>query len=89
MRQVQFSPKAFAGLVLLVVALAALFSIDNGSGPIGRVWPTLMLCLLTGGAVAIWARMWRARGNPYQVKRAEAESLYGVLPESLRNWLFP
>jgi hypothetical protein len=89
MKQVHFSARACTALAIFVVAFAALLSIDKGSGPISRVWPILMLCLLVGAMVAICARMWRARGNPYQVRRAEAEGLYGVLPESLRNWLFP
>jgi hypothetical protein len=89
MTQFHFSPKAAVGFVLLVVAFGILISVDRGSGEISRLWPFLMLCLLVGGSFAIYRRMWRARANPDELRKAEAQGLYGVLPEKLRNWLFP
>jgi hypothetical protein len=33
--------------------------------------------------------MWRARNNTDQIRKVEAQGLYGVLPKQLRRWLFP
>jgi hypothetical protein len=89
MRQVHFSPRALTGFIFFVLAFALVFSIDKGSGSVSRAWPVLILALLIGSTFAIYRRMWRARGNPDHFKKAEAQGLYGVLPEKLRNWLFP
>jgi predicted choloylglycine hydrolase len=40
-------------------------------------------------ALTINRRMWSARRDFEAVKRIEGESLYGILPKRLREWLFP
>ena len=89
MGRVHFSPKAFAGFVVFLVAFGLLVSMDQGSGPISRAWPVLMSVFLLGGTFAIYRRMWRARNSSDDIRRAEAQGLYGVLPKKLRVWLFP
>ena len=89
MRQVRFSPKALTGFIFFVLAFALLLSIDQGSGPVSRAWPILILALLISSTFAIYRRMWHARENAHDVRKAETQGLYGVLPEKLRNWLFP
>lgn len=89
MGRVHFSPKAFAGFVVFLVAFGLLVSMDQGSGPISRAWPILMSVFLLGGTFAIYRQMWRARNSSDDIRRAEAQGLYGVLPKKLRIWLFP
>jgi hypothetical protein len=48
-----------------------------------------MLVFVLSGTFAIYRRMWRARGGAGEIRKAEAQGLYGVLPEELRRWLFP
>ena len=89
MGHVRFSPQAFAGFIVLLLAFGILISIDKGSGPISRAWPSLMLVFVLGGTFAIYRRMWRARNSSDEIRKAEAQGLYGVLPSKLRIWLFP
>jgi hypothetical protein len=48
-----------------------------------------MLVFVLGGTFAIYRRMWGARSNTDEIRKVEAQGLYGVLPKKLRNWLFP
>jgi hypothetical protein len=89
MGHVHFSPKALAGFLLFLLAFSLLLSIDRGSGPISRVWPILMLVCVLGATFAIYRQMWRARESSDEVRKAEAQGLYGVLPEKWQRWLFP
>jgi hypothetical protein len=88
MGPIHFSLKALVGFVLFLIAFGLLISMDQGSGPVSRAWPFLILVFVVGGTFAIYRRMWRARKNPDQIKKAQAQGLYGVLPMKLRNWLF-
>jgi hypothetical protein len=85
MRQVHFSLKALAGFVFFLLPFGVLVSIDKGSGPISRAWPILILILLVGGTFAIYRRMWHSRENSHDIRKAEAQGLYGVLPKKLRT----
>jgi hypothetical protein len=89
MGQVHFSPKALVGLIVFLLVFALLIDLDHGSGPLSRAWPSLMLIGMLGATAVIYRRMWRARNDPGELGKAEAQSLYGVLPEKLRNWIFP
>src|SRR5215475_34528 len=89
MSQFHFSPKALGVSFLFLVAFAVLIAVDRRSGAISRIWPFLMLYLFIGGSLVIYRRVWRVRGNPIELRKAEAQSLYGVLPDKLRKWLFP
>jgi len=89
MGHVHFSPKALAAFILFLLAFGLLISIDQGSGPVSRVWPILMLVFVLGGTFAIYRRMWRARDSSDEIRKAEAQGLYGVLPKKLQIWLFP
>jgi hypothetical protein len=89
MGQVHVSPKALAGLIGFLLVFALLIDLGHGSGPISRAWPVIMLIGMLGASVAIYRRMWRAGNDPGELRKAEAQSLYGVLPEKLRNWIFP
>jgi hypothetical protein len=89
MGHVRFSPKALAGFIFFLLAFGLLISIDQGTVPISQGWPILILVFMVGGTVAIYRRMWRARSNSDEIRKVEAQGLYGVLPERLRNWLFP
>lgn len=89
MRGVHFSPRAFSAFIFVLVLLGFVVSIDKGSGSISRAWPVMMLVLMLSGSIAICQRMWRARGNSDELRRTEAQGLYGVLPGTLRRWLFP
>lgn len=89
MSQFHFSPKAFGSFFLFLVAFGVAIAIDRGSGLISRLWPFLILCLLIGGSLAVYRRMWQARTNPNELRKAEAQSLCGVLPKKMRDWLFP
>ena len=48
-----------------------------------------MLVFVLGGSFAIYRRMWRARDNSDEIRKAAAQGLYGVLPKKLQAWLFP
>jgi len=85
---VHFSPKALAGFIFFLLAFGLLVSIDQGSVPISQAWPILMLLFVLGGTFAIYRRMWRARNNTDQIRKVEAQGLYGALPKQLRKWLF-
>jgi hypothetical protein len=89
MGPIRFSPKALAGFIFFLLAFGLLFSVDQGSGPVSRAWPILVLVFVVGGTFAIYRSMWRARENPDEIRKAQAQGLYGVLPTKLRNWLFP
>jgi hypothetical protein len=89
MDHVRFSPKAFIIFISFLLAFAGLLLMDVSSGVIRRIWPILVLALVVGGTVAICHRMWQARDNSADLRRAEAQGLYGVLPKKLREWLFP
>jgi hypothetical protein len=89
MGPIRFSPKALAGFIFFLLAFGLLFSIDQGSGPVSRTWPILVLVFMVGGTFAIYRSMWRARGNPDEIRKVQAQGLYGVLPTKLGNWLFP
>jgi len=89
MRHVHFSPKALAGFIVFLLAFGLLFSLDQGSGPISRAWPILMLVFVLSGTFAIYRRMWRARGDLDEIRKVQAKGLYGVLPKKLQVWLFP
>jgi hypothetical protein len=86
---VHFSPKALAGFVFFLFAFGVLASIDQGSVPISRAWPILLLAFMLGGAFAIYRHMWRARNNSDEFRKAETQGVYGILPKNLRDWLFP
>ena len=60
----------------------------RGSGVVGRIWLPLFWGTVLLAAVAIYLRIWRARGSIDEVKKIEAQSLYGILPPKLRDWLF-
>jgi hypothetical protein len=85
---VHFSPKALAGFIFFLLVFGLLISIDQGSVP-SVTWPILMLVFVLGGTFAIYRRMWGARSNTDEIRKVEAQGLYGVLPKKLRNWLFP
>jgi hypothetical protein len=95
MKHVHFSTRGLLYLAVLAVlaVLAAILSVlgavDQGSGLVSRVWPFLNFGFLFIASALIYQRMWRARGNPDEIKKIEAQSLYGVLPPKVRNWLFP
>jgi hypothetical protein len=89
MGHVRFSPKALAGFTVFLLAFGLLISIDQGSGPISRAWPILMLVFMLGGSFAIYLRMWRARHSSDEIKKAQTQGLYGILPKKLQTWLFP
>ena len=84
-----FSPKGPVIFLFAMVVLAALIALDKGVGPISAAWPFVMLCLLFVAALTISRRMWSARKDFEAVRRIEGESLYGILPKRLREWLFP
>jgi hypothetical protein len=44
---------------------------------------------LAAATLAIYSRMWSAGGDSERVRKIESQSLYGVLPKRLREWLFP
>ena len=81
--------KSLCGIHLFLLAFGLLISIDQGPVPINQAWPILILVFVVGGTFAIYRRMWRARKNSDEIRKAEAQGLYGVLPIKLRNWLFP
>jgi hypothetical protein len=89
MSQFHFSPKALGVSFLFLVTFALLIALERGSGGISRIWPSLMLCFLIGGSLAIYRRMWLVRGNPMEFRKAEAQSLYGVLPTQTEELAFP
>lgn len=84
-----FSPKGFLIFILFVAGLAATIAMDQGSGPLSKAWPLLTLSLLIGATLAIYSRMWSERRDFEKVRRIESQSLYGVLPKRIREWLFP
>jgi|HubBroStandDraft_2_1064218.scaffolds.fasta_scaffold292934_2 hypothetical protein len=87
--RLQFSPRALLSFVIFLVGFGALVALDKGTGLVSRIW----LPLFWGGvgltSLAIYVRMWRARGSSDEVRNVEARSLYGVLPSKLGDWLFP
>jgi hypothetical protein len=89
MGHAHFSPRALAGFIFFLLAFGLLVSIDQGSVRVSHAWPVLMLVFLLGGTFAIYRRMWRARSNRDEIRKVEAQGLYGVLPKRTRNWLFP
>jgi hypothetical protein len=89
MGRVRYSPKALAGFIFFLLAFGLLISIDRAPVPISQAWPILILVFVVGGTFAIYRRMWCARKNSDEIRKAEAQGLYGVLPIKLRNWLFP
>jgi hypothetical protein len=84
-----FSPRGLLTFILFMTGFAALILMDQGSGPLSRAWPFLMLCLMVGATVAICRRIWSERSDFEKVRRIESQSLYGVLPRKVREWLFP
>jgi hypothetical protein len=84
-----FSPRGFIIFALFLTGFAVLISMDKGSGPISGAWPFLVLCLVIGATVAICRRMWSEGSDFEKVSRIESQSLYGVLPKKVREWLFP
>jgi hypothetical protein len=89
MSGLHFSPKGAAIFLFVAAILGVLVVLDRGSGAISKVWPFVMLGLLVVAALAIYFRMWSARADFEQVGKIESQSLYGVLPKRLREWLFP
>jgi hypothetical protein len=75
MGPIRLSPKAFAGFIFFLLAFGLLFSVDQGSGPVSRAWPILVLVFVVGGTLAIYRSMWRARENPDEIRKAQARSL--------------
>jgi hypothetical protein len=62
---------------------------SSEDGPNRETAPVLLRFDLSGFSCEVGRRMWRARSNSDEIRKAEAQGLYGVLPEKLRNWLFP
>jgi len=89
MGQLHVSPRALAGFIAFLLVFALLINLDHGSGPISRVWPFIMLIGMLGATAVIYRRMWHARNDAGELRKVEAQSLYGVLPEKLRTWIFP
>jgi hypothetical protein len=89
MSGIHFSPKGAAIFLFVAAILALLVMLDRGSGAISRAWPLAMLGVLAAATLAIYLRMWSARADFEQVRKIESQSLYGVLPKRLREWLFP
>lgn len=84
-----FSHTGLGIFAFVVAVLALLISIDGGSGFISRAWSLTMLLFVVVATLVIYRRMWNARRDFDDVRRIEGESLYGVLPRKLREWLFP
>jgi hypothetical protein len=84
-----FSPKGFLVFILFVAGFAATVVMDQGSGPLSKAWPFLILGLLIGATLAICSHIWIERRDFEKVRRIESQSLYGVLPKRVREWLFP
>jgi putative effector of murein hydrolase len=84
-----FSPKGFIIFILFVAGFAAAVAMDQGSGPLSKAWPFLILGLLIGATLAIYSHMWIERRDFEKIRRIESQSLYGVLPKRVREWLFP
>jgi hypothetical protein len=85
----QFSPLALLSFAIFLVGFGALLAMDKGSGVVSRIWSPLFWGTLLLAAVAIYVRIWRARGSIDEVRKIEAQSLHGILPLKLRDWLFP
>jgi hypothetical protein len=87
--RLQFSPRALVSFTIFLVAFVGLLAIQRGSGVVSRIWLPLCWGTVLLAAGAIYVRIWRARGSIDGVKKVEAQSLYGILPPKLRDWLFP
>ncbi len=86
--RLQFFPRALLSFAIFLVGFGVLLAVDKGSGVVGRIWLPLFWGTVLLAAVAIYLRIWRARGSIDEVKKIEAQSLYGILPPKLRDWLF-
>jgi hypothetical protein len=87
--RLQFSPRALLSFAIFLVAFVGLLALDKGSGVVSRIWLPLFWGTVLLVAGAIYVRLWRARGSIDELKKVEAQSLYGILPPKLRDWLFP
>ncbi|MBV9982470.1 hypothetical protein [Bradyrhizobium sp.] len=89
MSGLHFSPSGAVIFLFVAGILGVLVILDRGSGAISRVWPFVMLGFLAVATLAIYFPMWAARADFERVGKIESQSLYGVLPRRLREWLFP
>ncbi len=88
MQDVRFSPRALILFCLAAAIFGGLVAIDKGTGPISRAWPIVLWSGVAIGSVLVAARLWRARRDGEQLRRAEAKGVYGLLPPKVRDWLF-
>jgi hypothetical protein len=86
---IRISPKACLFFVLFLCCFGVLVFLDQGTGVVSHIWVPLIWGLIALASLAIYVRIWRARRNFDDVKKIEAQGLYGIMPPRLRNWLFP
>jgi hypothetical protein len=87
--RLQFSPRALLSFAIFLVSFGALIALNKGTGLVTRIWLPLFWGGVGLASLAIYLRLWRARGSSDEMRKVEARSLYGVLPPKLREWLFP
>ncbi|MCV0385164.1 MAG: hypothetical protein K5821_01840 [Nitrobacter sp.] len=87
--RLEVSPKAGLLFVFFLFCFDVLFALDRGEGVVSHIWGPLVWGLIAFASLAIYIRIWRVRKNPGEMRKIEAQSLYGILPLKLRNWLFP
>jgi len=87
--RLEVSPKASLLFAFLLFCFGALVAFDQGAGVASHIWRPVLWGLIAIASLAIYVRIWRARRNFDDVKKIESQSLYGILPLKLRDWLFP
>ncbi|MDQ0471360.1 hypothetical protein [Labrys wisconsinensis] len=76
-------------LAIVLVGFGGLVALDARTGLVSRAWLPLFWGAVLLAAILIQVRAWKARASRVAMRKIEARSLYGLLPERLREWLFP